>query len=189
MNVLAPKSMMSELSRSAIVSTPYFRFDMLAAQPYTWGQRICALEAFVRLLALVIVALSVVPLVCADDSDHLVRIDHYVPVKSTAPSVPGATTEIYVREVALAGTALRGVAQPDRVVLFIHGAGTPAEVSFDVVYQDYSWMAYLAHAGFDVFAMDMTGYGRSTRPPQMNDPCNLAKAQQTSLIPSLLEAP
>ena len=28
-------------------------------------------------------------------------------------------------------------------------------------YQDYSWMAYLAHAGFDVFSMDMTGYGRS----------------------------
>jgi hypothetical protein len=29
----------------------------------------------------------------------------------------------------------------DKVVLFVHGAGTPAEVSFDVPYQDYSWMA------------------------------------------------
>ena len=34
----------------------------------------------------------------------------------------------------------------DNVVLFVHGAGTPAEVSFDVPYKDYSWMAYLAHA-------------------------------------------
>jgi pimeloyl-ACP methyl ester carboxylesterase len=75
------------------------------------------------------------------------------------------------------------------VVLFVHGAGTPAEVAFDVPYQDYSWMAYLAHAGFDVFAMDTTGYGRSTRPPPMNDPCNLAPAQQTLFVPALIPAP
>ena len=62
----------------------------------------------------------------------------------------------------------------NRVVLFVHGAGTPAEVSFDVPYQDYSWMGHLARAGFDVFSVDMTGYGRSTRPFPMNDPCNLA---------------
>src|SRR5581483_8651322 len=50
--------------------------------------------------------------------------------------------------------------------------------SFDVPYQDYSWMAYLANGGFDVFGKDMTGYGRSTRPAAMNDPCNLAKDRQ-----------
>jgi pimeloyl-ACP methyl ester carboxylesterase len=50
-------------------------------------------------------------------------------------------------------------------------------------------MAYLAQAGFDVFAMDMSGYGRSTRPTAMNDPCNLAREQQTTFIPSLLSAP
>ena len=75
-----------------------------------------------------------------------------------------------------------------KVVLFIHGAGTPAEVSFDVPYQDYSWMAYLAHAGFDVFSMDMTGYGRSTRPPAMNDPCNLSREQQSAFVPALIPA-
>jgi pimeloyl-ACP methyl ester carboxylesterase len=69
------------------------------------------------------------------------------------------------------------------VVLFVHGAGTPAEVAFDVPYQDYSWMAYLARAGFDVFSMDTTGYGRSTRPAPMNDPCNLAPEQQPGLAP------
>jgi len=69
------------------------------------------------------------------------------------------------------------------VVLFIHGAGTPAEVAFDVPYQDYSWMEYLAQAGFDTFAMDTTGYGRSTRPAAMNDPCNLSAAQQQALAP------
>ena len=56
-------------------------------------------------------------------------------------------------------------------------------------YQDYSWMAYLAQAGFDAFSVDMTGYGRSTRPPAMNDPCNLAPNQQAALVPRLLAAP
>ncbi len=56
-----------------------------------------------------------------------------------------------------------------------------AEVAFDVPYQDYSWMEYLAQAGFDAFAMDTTGYGRSTRPAAMNDPCNLSPAQQLAL--------
>jgi pimeloyl-ACP methyl ester carboxylesterase len=73
--------------------------------------------------------------------------------------------------------------------LFVHGAGTPAEVAFDVPYSGYSWMAYLANAGFDVFSMDMEGYGRSTRPPVMNDPCNLARTQQALFVPSLLAAP
>jgi pimeloyl-ACP methyl ester carboxylesterase len=114
-------------------------------------------------------------------------MNHYVRVKSTAPGFAGQDAQIYVREVALAGTASREAA--DRVVLFVHGAGTPAEVTFDVPYKDYSWMAYLARAGFDVFAMDMTGYGRSTRPPVMNDPCNFAKAQQAQFVPDLLPAP
>ena len=44
-------------------------------------------------------------------------------------------------------------------------------------------MEYLARAGFDVFAMDTTGYGRSTRPAAMNDPCNLSPEQQIALAP------
>src|SRR5262249_14869800 len=84
---------------------------------------------------------------------------------------------------------LRGGIASDRVALFIHGAGTPAEVSFDVPHADYSWMAYLAHAGFDVFSMDMTGYGRSTRPAAMNDPCNLTSVQQALFIPFLIAKP
>jgi pimeloyl-ACP methyl ester carboxylesterase len=115
----------------------------------------------------------------ADDGEQLLTIDHYVPVRSMVPSISGQQAQIYVRERVKAGTALRGTSAG--VVLFIHGAGTPAEVAFDVPYQDYSWMAYLARAGFDVFSMDTTGYGRSTRPPAMNDACNLAPDQQAKL--------
>ena len=128
-------------------------------------------------------------LALADDGSRLLSVDHYVRVRSTVPAINGQTAAIYVREVVLAGTALREGATPGHVVLFVHGAGTPAEVAFDVPYQDYSWMAYLARGGFDVFAMDTSGYGRSTRPAPMNDPCNLAAAQQAVFVPALIPAP
>ena len=124
----------------------------------------------------------------ADDGEQLVRVDHYIGVRSTVPAIAGQKTPIYVREVVRAGTALREEAFAGRVVLFVHGAGTPAEVAFDVPYADYSWMAYLARAGFDVFATDMTGYGRSARPAAMNDPCNLSAEQQLALAPGSHEA-
>ena len=141
-----------------------------------------------RVVILVASTLWLACLSLADDSARLLRVDHYVRVHSTVPAIAGQTSQIYVREVVQAGVALRGPA-PDRVALFVHGAGTPAEVAFDVPYQDYSWMAYLAHAGFDAFSMDMTGYGRSTRPTPMNDPCNLSREQQAGFIPALIPAP
>jgi pimeloyl-ACP methyl ester carboxylesterase len=122
----------------------------------------------------------------AADSSQLLSVDHYVRATSTAPSMRGQVAQIYVRERVAARNILRG---SSGVVLFVHGAGTPAEVAFDVPYSDYSWMAYLANAGFDVFSMDMEGYGRSTRPTVMNDPCNLARAQQALFVPSLIAAP
>ena len=123
-------------------------------------------------------------LLLADDGQRLLRVDHYVRVRSIAPSMNGQTSQVYVREVVQAGAALRGgvAAGENRVIVFIHGAGTPAEVAFDVPYRDYSWMAYLAKAGYDVFGMDMTGYGRSTRPGPMNEPCNLSKEQQLQFL-------
>ncbi len=141
-----------------------------------------------RLIAAVSGLTLAAALASADDSARLLRVDHYVRVHSTVPAIAGQTAQIYVREVVQAGIALRGPAA-NRVALFVHGAGTPAEVAFDVPFQDYSWMAYLAHAGFDAFSMDMTGYGRSTRPAAMNDPCNLSREQQAGFIPALIAAP
>jgi pimeloyl-ACP methyl ester carboxylesterase len=110
------------------------------------------------------------------DGDGLVSVDHYVNVRSTIPEIAGQNTRIYVRERTKAGAgAGKGV------VLFIHGAGTPAAVAFDAPRPGYSWMAYLADAGFDTFAMDHTGYGRSTRPAAMSDPCNLSPKQQADI--------
>ena len=116
----------------------------------------------------------------------LTSVDHYVRVTSTVPSLAGQIANIYVRERVSGGAAAPAA---DRVVLFVHGAGTPAEVAFDSSAPGYSWMAYLAAEGFDVFSMDTTGYGRSTRPAVMNDPCNLSPEQQKLFVPALLAAP
>ena len=142
-----------------------------------------------RVAAIVLLAGCLVVPLAGDDSERILAIDHFVRVQSSVPAISGQPAQLYVRERVQAGMLARAARQPDRVVLFVHGAGTPAEVAFDVPYQDYSWMAYLAQAGFDTFSVDMTGYGRSTRPPAMNDPCNLAPNQQAALVPRLLSAP
>src|SRR6188472_243048 len=124
-------------------------------------------------IALAVVALAAVslPAQTMSEARKILSVDHKVAVKSTVPAIAGQTTQIYLRERIAEGLKNPGA---DRVVLFVHGAGTPAEVAFDVPTGDYSWMAHLAKAGFDTFSMDTTGYGRSTRPAQMNDPCNLS---------------
>ena len=82
----------------------------------------------------------------------------------------------------MSGTLARSAEFTDRGVLFVHGAGTPAEVAFDVPVDGYSWMAHLAQAGFGSFSMDVTGYGRSTRPHVMSDPCNLSPEQRLAVL-------
>lgn len=58
----------------------------------------------------------------------------------------------------------------DRVVLFVHGATFPASSTFDVDLPGGSWMQYVAERGYDVYTLDIRGYGGSTRPPAMSQP-------------------
>jgi pimeloyl-ACP methyl ester carboxylesterase len=75
--------------------------------------------------------------------------------------------ELYVRNKHAAGqTAYSG----DKIVLYVHGATYPSETAFDLPLNGLSWMDYIAQRGYDVYLVDIRGYGRSTRPPQMNQP-------------------
>jgi pimeloyl-ACP methyl ester carboxylesterase len=112
--------------------------------------------------------------------------EHYVTVKSGAPGLGGGETRLYLREISPASSAIPA---GNRVVLFVHGSGTPGEVTFDVRYKDYSWMRYLANAGFDVFSLSLTGYGGSTRPAAMADACNFAKTVQAQFVPGVIPQP
>lgn len=57
--------------------------------------------------------------------------------------------------------------RPERAVLFVHGASYPGHSSFDLALDGVSWMDWLARRGYDVYSLDLRGYGRSTRPPAM----------------------
>jgi pimeloyl-ACP methyl ester carboxylesterase len=58
----------------------------------------------------------------------------------------------------------------ERILLFVHGATLPAESSFDLRLNGLSWMDYIAQHGYDVYLLDVRGYGRSTRPHEMEVP-------------------
>ena len=78
-----------------------------------------------------------------------------------------AGIEIYVRSKRPAGLAAFG---PQNIVLFVHGATYPAETTFDLRLDGISWMDYVAQRGYEVYLVDLRGYGKSTRPPEMSEP-------------------
>jgi pimeloyl-ACP methyl ester carboxylesterase len=80
-----------------------------------------------------------------------------------------AGIEIYVRNKRRADmTSFR----PERTVLFVHGASWPASATFDLQLDGMSWMDYIAARGYDVWLLDVRGYGKSTRPPEMSEKPN-----------------
>src|SRR4029077_7055495 len=81
------------------------------------------------------------------------------------PSEPGI--EIYVRNKRPADMS---AFRPERTLLFVHGATYPAHTSFDLQLDGLSWMDYIASRGYDVYLVDVRGYGRSSRPPEMDQP-------------------
>jgi pimeloyl-ACP methyl ester carboxylesterase len=74
--------------------------------------------------------------------------------------------EIFVRSKRPEGLA----PSPNRTLMFVHGATYPAHSTFDLPLAGLSWMDYIAGRGFDVWCMDLRGYGRSTRPAAMAQP-------------------
>src|SRR5436853_4093040 len=57
-----------------------------------------------------------------------------------------------------------------RILLYVHGATYPSETAFDLPIAGASMMDLIAARGYDVYLVDIRGYGRSTRPPEMGQP-------------------
>jgi pimeloyl-ACP methyl ester carboxylesterase len=81
------------------------------------------------------------------------------------PSDPGI--QVYVRNKHPSGMTQFSA---DKTVIYIHGATYPSETAFDLPLDGMSWMDYIARQGYDVYLLDVRGYGQSTRPPQMDKP-------------------
>src|ERR1700742_3069449 len=80
-------------------------------------------------------------------------------VKSPDPGI-----EIFVRNKRPANM---NSFRPERTVVFVHGATYPAHTAFDLKLDGVSWMEYIASRGYDVYLLDLRGYGKSTRPQEM----------------------
>src|SRR5713101_7451255 len=96
------------------------------------------------------------PLVARQADQDVVTIDHYLSHTSTAPAIRGEQVTLYLRERSLANLASQTASLEGKVVVFVHGAALGSTGAFDAPYQDYSWMAFLAQAGFDAFGLDLT---------------------------------
>ena len=117
-------------------------------------------------------------------TQDIVTTDRFINHASTVPATRGQTVGLFIRERALATTIEPG--RKPHVVLMVHGGFAPSIVAYDLQYRDYSFMAAMARAGFDVFAMSHTGYAPSPR-PLMDDPCNVDAEFQPELIPHVLK--
>ena len=120
--------------------------------------------------------------------DGFVTVDRFVPHTATVPANEGERVGLFLREKLgqdLAARIAAGERPHGKVVLFVHGGSIPSVPDYDLPYKDYSWMAHLAAAGYDTFAMDQTGYGLSPR-PEMDDPCNMDAGNRALVTPNPL---
>ncbi|GAC1516578.1 MAG: alpha/beta fold hydrolase [Gemmatimonadaceae bacterium] len=113
-----------------------------------------------------VAALAVVPWVLAPSS-HAQSSETGQAIVTEEFRIPAVDpgVELYVRNKHLPSPSQF---PGDRVVLFVHGSTYPAETTFDLPLNGISWMDYIARHGYDVYLLDVRGYGRSTRPPEMD---------------------
>src|SRR6202162_6084116 len=78
-----------------------------------------------------------------------------------------AGIELYVRNKRPAGMT---TFTPEKILLYVHGATYPSETAFDLPIEGASMMDLIAARGYDVYLVDVRGYGRSTRPVEMSQP-------------------
>ncbi|OZI42392.1 alpha/beta hydrolase [Bordetella genomosp. 4] len=60
----------------------------------------------------------------------------------------------------------------DRTIVIVHGATFSSGSLYDVPFNGMSFLDFLAAAGYDVHALDVRGYGHSSRPSEMESPAD-----------------
>ena len=100
-------------------------------------------------------------------SAHSQTNDMKLMVESYTVPAKDAGIELYVRNKRPADMK---TFTPERTLLYVHGATYPSETAFDLTLDGFSWMDYIARHGYDVYLLDLRGYGRSTRPGEMDQP-------------------
>lgn len=101
-----------------------------------------------------------------------------VVTEETMVDSPQAGLKIYVRNKHPADMTRF---TPERTLVFVHGATYPASTSFDLQLDGISWMDYIVGHGFDVYLLDLPGYGHSTRPAAMDQPADAGQPVETTI--------
>jgi pimeloyl-ACP methyl ester carboxylesterase len=107
-------------------------------------------QAYFRAIAILLLAVALLPVMASEES--IVSAEHWV---------QNGDVRIYVWE------KRQSTANNKKVIVLAHGSATAGKESFDLQvpgYADVSLMDALARVGFDVFALDTRGFGRSTHP-------------------------
>lgn len=110
-------------------------------------------------VAIAIIAISVSSAAAAEQEKAIIKEEFLVQGKDQG-------IKLFVREKRLTNLPKIGI---ENVILFIHGVPSPGSVMFDLAVPGYSWLEYVAERGFDAFTVDIRGFGRSTRPPEMKE--------------------
>ena len=107
-----------------------------------------------RRIAFVILVLLASLVALPADAQKIVTETFMIPAAD-----PGV--QLHVRNKRIEG---RDSFPSERIVLFVHGATYPSETGFDIDLPGGSWAELVARKGYDVYLVDVRGYGRSTRP-------------------------
>lgn len=121
----------------------------------------CALTLAVPLATLAYEAAAASPCAAAGAAERRLVTESF----TIASDTPGIA--LYLRNKRPAD--LRSFSA-QRTLLYVHGATYPSETAFDLPLEGMSWMDYVACHGWDVYLVDVRGYGRSSRPPEMDQP-------------------
>ena len=131
---------------------------------------ICRFGIFISSLLLTMVGLHSAE---ANDADDLRVTEYFISHTSNEPFYAQQNLDpsviLHLREIVVSGRE-RTVAQDGKVLLLIHGFSFPGYVAFDTDYGNCSLMRHFARAGWDTFALDLEGFGLSTRPLVMDNP-------------------
>ncbi|HIJ61811.1 MAG TPA: alpha/beta fold hydrolase [Rhodospirillaceae bacterium] len=97
--------------------------------------------------------------------------DFSTPIAAADFLIPSQTPgiELFLRNKHLPRSTGFG---PDRTILYVHGATLPAETVFDLPIDGLSWADHLALNGWDVWLVNIRGYGHSTWPNAMRLPAD-----------------
>jgi pimeloyl-ACP methyl ester carboxylesterase len=132
------------------------------------------------------VVIAAASLSAQNGAPKILSVDHKVTVKSIVPAIAGQPAQIYVRE-----RVADGMKNP-LPIAWCYSCTAPARPL-----KSRSTCRTLITAGWHSWRrMASTcsrwtpeGYGRSSRPAPMNDPCNLSDEQQKQFVPTLIPAP